>query len=436
MSSGNNQSIVWKDEHVFKMSKKIDHVAENEQIIGKILLGQNLETFSRYIDSKILYTGIDDQSHIDSSPIHNIPRLVTIWENVGDLHVEDLIRDETIPNEIIKSIVLQVCFSVMQVYETISFVHGDLNLKNIMVVPTTKSQIVFLVDNQELHVDTFGYMIKIIDYGESVVWSKIDNRLYTTMFQLDEFSGNLFDNPFHDTKYFLESMVMTCREWRNDMMCNRLDCLVQNMFYYPPQNLEGHVLDSAKYIYEDVEEMISQYIYTQSPETFFKISCGLVSVPIVPGEEAHLDQTDRDLKKMMTRFNSYWQTLCKYLTDHQQLSIFKTISLFVTRSVANNREEIINQEKEFFLIICECMRKFGQDMVSIDDKQTSGLLLTTKKMGDLLKTYIQQRMSLFTQAHLQQLEITKFILSMAQESESREKPKSPYTTIIGLLQMV
>lgn len=65
------------------------------------------------------------------------------------------------------ALILQLAFTLETMQRGYQFVHGDLHLRNIMIVPTTLEHVAFSFDGVEYRVPTFGRLYKLIDFGRS-----------------------------------------------------------------------------------------------------------------------------------------------------------------------------------------------------------------------------------------------------------------------------
>ena len=66
-----------------------------------------------------------------------------------------------------KSWIFQICAGLSCANTEIEFVHNDLHIQNVMGVVTKDEYIYYKLDTMYYKVPTFGYVMKIIDYGRS-----------------------------------------------------------------------------------------------------------------------------------------------------------------------------------------------------------------------------------------------------------------------------
>tara|TARA_X000000950_G_scaffold289277_1_gene411544 strand:+ start:7741 stop:9084 length:1344 start_codon:yes stop_codon:yes gene_type:complete len=78
--------------------------------------------------------------------------------------------------EKLKAWVFQISVALTQANKIYNFVHNDLHVENIMMHPTDSKFIEYNLENGKFKVPTFGYIIKIIDYGRAIC--KYKKKIY------------------------------------------------------------------------------------------------------------------------------------------------------------------------------------------------------------------------------------------------------------------
>ena len=152
-----------------------------------------------------------------------MPVLVTIqeklYDNLDDIY-EDILEQLFIETKFeklreirrnifdkkMKAWILQMLFALKSANETIDFVHNDLHIHNVMGLKTNRKYIKFQVDEQIYKVPTYGYVVKIIDFGRSTF--RLDGKLIMSdVFDKDseaggQYSGNLNPSAAFDLSRF------------------------------------------------------------------------------------------------------------------------------------------------------------------------------------------------------------------------------------------
>ena len=83
--------------------------------------------------------------------------------------IDELLEDESVTQKQWASILFQVCFNLAVAQKELDFTHNDLHTNNIMYTKTEYEFIYFIVDHIVYKVPTFGRIIKIIDFGRSIL---------------------------------------------------------------------------------------------------------------------------------------------------------------------------------------------------------------------------------------------------------------------------
>lgn len=90
------------------------------------------------------------------------------YEYVEDGYIFDDYDIESISNEDFVAIFLQILFALAVAQKHCGFIHNDLNGGNVLIVENPNATISYYIDNK-IYTLTSGYVVKIIDYGNSYV---------------------------------------------------------------------------------------------------------------------------------------------------------------------------------------------------------------------------------------------------------------------------
>jgi hypothetical protein len=72
-------------------------------------------------------------------------------------------------SELVRSVVFQVAHGLAVAQRDAGFFHNDLHTLNVMLSPTAAAYRTFKLDGMEWNVPTFGYLVKVIDFGRSII---------------------------------------------------------------------------------------------------------------------------------------------------------------------------------------------------------------------------------------------------------------------------
>ena len=147
-----------------------------------------------------------------------MPVLVTIQEKLDD-NLDDIYEDileqlfietkfeklreirRNIFDKKMKAWILQMLFALKSANETIDFVHNDLHIHNVMGLKTNRKYIKFQVDEQIYKVPTYGYVVKIIDFGRSTF--RLDGKLIMSdVFDKDSEAGGQYSGDLNPSAAF------------------------------------------------------------------------------------------------------------------------------------------------------------------------------------------------------------------------------------------
>ena len=98
--------------------------------------------------------------------MNNIPVYLLVTEK-ADYDIDFLKKTNTIDYHIFISFVFQLFTAIININKIFGIKHNDLHLGNIMIINTKKKFIYYKLDNILFKIPTFGYIIKIIDWGRA-----------------------------------------------------------------------------------------------------------------------------------------------------------------------------------------------------------------------------------------------------------------------------
>lgn len=93
--------------------------------------------------------------------------------------------------------IFQICAGLTLANKEYSFVHNDLHIHNIMGMKTKEEFIYYKLDEQIYKVPTYGYVMKIIDFGRATFKYK-KNHFFGDIFGSDGEAGGQYSYPYED----------------------------------------------------------------------------------------------------------------------------------------------------------------------------------------------------------------------------------------------
>lgn len=118
--------------------------------------------------------------------IKNVPSGIIIQEKLEGTLYNLLVNNyEYNPTEW-KSWFFQICFALAYAQKYVGFYHNDLHTNNVMWVNTDVEYLNYKIDDKYYRVPTFGKLIKIIDYGRSIISVKVKSINSTKVLMSDQ----------------------------------------------------------------------------------------------------------------------------------------------------------------------------------------------------------------------------------------------------------
>jgi hypothetical protein len=140
----------------------------------------------------------DNEGH--SSLIQNKKGLFIEFENYpcylvasekADLDIDFLYDNNLIDYNFVRSIVFQIFSAIVTMNSLLGMKHNDLHLGNIMLSIANESHIYYSFENVYYKVPTYGYVIKIIDWGRAT-YNFNGHKGYNNIFQSECFGQYVF----------------------------------------------------------------------------------------------------------------------------------------------------------------------------------------------------------------------------------------------------
>ena len=92
------------------------------------------------------------------------------------------------------SALFQTCFSLAYLQKHLSFTHNDLHCNNVMFQKTDLKYLYYNFNNTFYQIPTYGYIIKIIDFGRAIYTIK-DNTYFSDVFKFNGDAGGQYTYP-------------------------------------------------------------------------------------------------------------------------------------------------------------------------------------------------------------------------------------------------
>jgi hypothetical protein len=380
-TDSNCQSFVWQEEDYFcKVSKNVDFVAENESQIGKILTALNHPNIVKFIKSERRTFSIlnGELIHYDQhqDPCETLKALVTIWEKLDNVSLSDIIEDENVCDQAVASCVCQTILCIFELQNLFGFVHGDLHTSNVLV-QRTREEFMYYFD-KTIKIPTFGYVAKIIDFGNSCLWKhNPPKHMFVPFYAYTDGVVNMWFDSFYDLRIFFEGVAY-------DLFNARKTKFVGDF-----QRMTSNLLCCFKHTYGKVEPTKDVYCYLVAfLQSCFKMhqqqfACdaafiadmfgALITFPL---DENRIEETATtafsplEIEKV-NRFLESWLEFEKFLTIEQAKIFFKKIVEFVRAYEKDETLDVEEIESKFNNFINEEMSNCGQTMVAFNFNQTS-----------------------------------------------------------------
>lgn len=397
------QSRVWiEGNFIYKTSHAIDHVVENECFVGTILNDFNHVNFVKFIKKESRYTSIENclvQKHRDE--LDSMKRNISVWEHLDGLCFSNFI-EQNHDEKIYKSLLLQVLYAVIQAYNELKFIHGDLHLKNIIIVSTELSEVKYNIDGV-ITVPTYGYLAKIIDFGNAVILNS-DNFLYGNWHGLGKGCCNVIDDPLFDIRFFMDAFIREYLRVSNSEFAIKCMRVVENLFRgYDEfktfsssdsnQSNDSTKLYGSEFVFPQIEKvvetMFKKYNYNegdsdQLAQDYCTIFTGLVKLPFL---NSHTKPRIKSYESYLHSFWDIWMSVIKYIVVANK-KIFLAEIINIVNEISSHKSSDHDQEKLFSAQFHDKLKEYGVDTISYTMRDTSLIYNILILLGKSIKVFM------------------------------------------------
>jgi hypothetical protein len=105
---------------------------------------------------------------------------ILLTEFVENKTLFEFINSESVSSGVLFSLIIQTLSTILVAQECRHFTHYDLHSNNVLVIETDKSSFEYEIGNAKYTIPTYGYMIKIVDFGFSYTSDCRHNSIKTT----------------------------------------------------------------------------------------------------------------------------------------------------------------------------------------------------------------------------------------------------------------
>lgn len=383
-ASSHAQSKAWMEEKYFcKMSKHVDFVAENETFVGKTLTTLNHVNVVKWLGSEEReFMGKNNERYTS---------IVTLWEKLTNLSLAHFIEDETIADHVVAACIVQVLCCVLELQELVGFVHGDLHTSNVLVQRTSMTLVHYF--DKTVQVPTYGYVVKIIDFGYSHLW-KVDKSVHMSvpLYTFGDGVVNMWFDPLFDWRIFCEAVSLDLFNCRKTKFVGNFQRLTVNLLATFTHK-EGKVIPK-KNVYMAMVNQLQECM--QSHEHKFLCDAtlmadmfgALITFPLEADTTKYAySRSDYD---KVNKFLAAWANVEQYLTAEQAYYFLKNMVKFVRQYDDGNQRRVAvhSVERKFNNFIHEELAKSGQNMVPLTHTTTSILYHSFVVASNSLQTVL------------------------------------------------
>jgi hypothetical protein len=394
-SSDNKQSFGWEENGVFKKIAKQfqDYVTENEIFIGSHISHPNLVQF-KGTETKYLWLeeNKDEVCSDEYIPGETIPVKVTLWEYLDGITLSSMIEDEKYSNKQVINCIKQVIFTILELQEKYSFVHGDLHGSNIFICKTNEKVLNYSINGSNFQVETLGFVSKVFDFGNSDLWSQpyVPHFLTTPLYATYEGYINIFNDIFFDLRVFMCRVKNELFDNRHGDFVLKFMRLFRNLFY--SFGVEAEFKPEINF-YNELGEVIDQVndklpLKSQITKECNDLLCGLIQVPLNVNQsseniEVLLNNFWDEKNGLIVKFLTYWTEIEKYFTPRQATFVLKQLINFCKKNY-NKSGDLI--EGEFASFVATQFSNFNINNIFIEHR-TCAILFNSIMMLITSLTY-------------------------------------------------
>jgi len=205
--------------------------------------------------ASMFYT--DDDVYLE---VFDMPTYLLSVEK-ADLDIDTIKTLPELNSNFILSITFQLFTAIITMYNMFGIKHNDLHLGNIMFSKTSKKFIYYKVDENYYRVPTYGYEVKIIDWGRAT-YQFYGFQGKNSIFDIDgecfgqyrynklgssKSSVELDFNKYSDIVMLSHSLLFDFNQFRN----NRVGKFLKNIIV----STDGHILNYNKFNWSIYKEM-------------------------------------------------------------------------------------------------------------------------------------------------------------------------------------
>ena len=168
-----------------------------------------------------------------------------VMEDLGGYTLDIAIKNNLLNHIKLYSILLQLSIILELFQRNYKFMHGDLKLNNIMILKTDKEKISININKKNYTIKTYGYTIKIIDFGFSCIISENNSIISTSTY----YDNSACNKKYIDLLFFTISLCKKLSKYsRNNIGNRKLDILLYilkeriNKFLYELKIVRGKYL--------------------------------------------------------------------------------------------------------------------------------------------------------------------------------------------------
>jgi hypothetical protein len=387
---------------LYKISKVDDNLVEHEyrMLQGLAPLAQYCPHFHGVygivpFDSNVHYEEDCPLEYSTKSKV--IRREMLLMQHIAhkyDFH--DMIRDESIKNDLILTIFQQVllCIHMMHAYR---FTHYDLHTENIIIRNCHPNlHLLYLLDEHtERLVPTYGYVPNIIDYGFSYCDVQSNPLSCTLLHTQDGFTSERFD-PYADLKLFFISTVYDIgKEDSRKKIASKLSNITRNIFsgmnvsWSSGWDRSKHV-SPVRIVHELIRDYVKTSVLFNKSDLWFDTLQQLIELPLSPLPYHELEKACRGFIEEFVKFeerivsktllNYIFRVLVKYVREYRQSYL---------KGGDEGMWALIEMKKHF---LEEYTQLVNYHVPSIDyEKMVCSLLLMAECIEGLFYDYLEKR---------------------------------------------
>ena len=318
--------------YVYKTSQYMNHLCDHEYRIMNSLkkVFPYCPHFCRAID--ILNLPINPTLDDPFKENTGIPIPVLLMEYIPDsIAVFDLIRDSSIPIEVIISLIKRIMLSVLIAQDKCGFVHYDLHTMNVLVRKCDEEVCLYILpDGTPFVVPTMGYEPIIIDFGFGSCSDMNGEQLTISLAYTDSGYISPYYDPISDLKILLVSLADDLKSYRPGK-ASQLRTIIKAFFKDLRIDWEsGWDNDKEEPVIEEIvsyieNDDVESKLFNEYSHLAIDILHGLVTLPIK-------QRVERNIRSLRVSYNA----IIHEFTPIEKVLNNVAYSLFVLRYIVDN----------------------------------------------------------------------------------------------------